>query len=153
MKKRDDAFTLIELIVIILILAMIAFAMRSVRMSSLVNLNAQAQALVSDIRYTQNLAATRGIRYYLIITSSTTYSILDINGNNVKNYSLGTGITFGDLTNLPNSLVAFDEQGTPYSNTLVPGSPLNANASIILNASDGSSRTITIIQTTGQVSS
>jgi len=153
-KKRSEAgFTLLELVIVIIVLAILAATISPMWPYKTINLNIQARALVSDIRYTQNLAVTRGVRYYLTLTSSTTYRILDLNGGNITNYTLGSGITFGTLTNLPNSLIAFDGQGTPYSNTTIPGTPLAANATIRLNASDGSNTTVTITQITGQVSS
>lgn len=145
-------FTLIELVIIIVILAIVTVTVRSMWPSQVINLEAQTRAFVADIRYTQNLSETRGVRYSLTITSPTTYTIQDFNGANVKNYGLGSGISFGNLTNLPNSLIAFDGQGIPYNNTLIPGTSLTADASITLNSADGSSKTVTITQITGQVS-
>ena len=152
-KPFDAGFTFIELVITILVLAILATTIRSMWPSKAINLNAQARALVADIRYTQNLAATSGLRYSLTITSSNTYKIMDVNGGNIKNYTLGSGITFSSWTNLPNSLIAFDGQGTPYSNTSIPGTPLATNATITLTSTDGSNKTVTVIQITGQVSS
>jgi prepilin-type N-terminal cleavage/methylation domain-containing protein len=150
--RSRNGFTLIELVTVIIILSILALTVTVKWPSKVINLNAQTKAFVADIRHTQNLSATRGIRYYLIITSATTYTIRDFNGNNGENYVLGSSITFGTLTNLPNSLIAFDGQGTPYSNTSIPGTALAGNATITLNSSDGSSKIVTITQITGQVS-
>ena len=152
-QRTKSAFTMIELVVVISILAILAAITMPLWPTESINLNAQAQALVADIQYTQNLSETRGIRYHLKKTSSTTYIISDASGGNVTNYTLGSAITFGILTNLPNSLIAFDGQGAPYSNIAIPGTPLTTNAAIVLNSSDGTSRTVTITHTTGQVSS
>ena len=152
-QRSEAAFTLIELIITIIILTILAAATRAIWPTENITLNAQAQALVADIQYTQNLSETRGVRYYLKKTSSVTYTISDVNGGNLTAHTLGSGMTFGTLTNLPNSLVAFDGQGVPYSNITIPGTALTTNATIILNASNGNSRTVTITHTTGQVSS
>lgn len=152
-KRYQDGFSFIELIIVITLLGILAMSVMSMWPSNAINLNAQTRAFVADIRYTQNLAVTRGVRYYLTLSSATTYNIRDFNGGDLKTYTLGSGISFGNVTNLPNSLIAFDGHGTPYTNATLPGNLLTANATIALNASNGSSHIVTITQTTGQVSS
>ncbi len=149
--RREAGFTIIELVVVIIVLAIIAIAVFSRWPSGSINLGAQAKALVSDIRYAQNLSVTSGQRYYLRISPPATYTISNYAGSGLTTYTLSSGMTFGTLTNLPNSLVAFDGQGTPYTNLTMPGAALAATATIQLKAQDGSSTNVTITPGTGLV--
>src|SRR5690242_19243011 len=122
-KKFFAAFTLIELIIVILIAAILSYIAVTRWPGTMINLNSQAQQLASDIRYTQTLAMSRATEYTLTVTS-TSYSI-STGGTAVNNpvtgsasVTLGTGITITTPpTNLPNSSITFNSLGTPYVDT------------------------------------
>lgn len=154
--KHNTAFTLIELIVVILLAAIIS-AIAVVRWpGSRINLNAAAQQLASDIRYTQTLAMSRAQDYVLTVSSSS-YAITTGSGAAVNNpitgsatVTLSSGITITiPPTNLPNNLIAFDSQGIPQinSNTTTP----LANAAVITLTSGSNTTTVTIQPQTGRV--
>ncbi len=151
-------FTLLELILVIVVISIMAVEVLPIMSTSTtISLLAQAKQLASDIRYTQTLAMTKGQRYYLIKQSSTTYQILSSAGTAVPlvmgntTVTLNSRITFGTLTNLPNSLIEFDGRGTPYVTSASPGTALASTATIPL-VSGGNTHTVSITPQTGEVS-
>ena len=154
--KRIRGFTIIELTMVISVIGILAvFAFMSLPKTTF-TLDAQALQLESDIRYAQSLSMTKGQRYRWSKTSSTSYQVLDSGGTAVilpsgsTTVTLGTGITFGALTNLPNDLVAFDGRGIPYTTTGSPGTALAATALIPLTAG-GQTKTVSITPQTGRM--
>ena len=156
-RYQHDGWTLIELIVVVVLISIIGTYSYFSMQSATINLGAQASQLASDIRYAQAQAMTKGQRYRWVKTSSTTYQIQNSTGMAIPlaqgstTAVLGTGIVFGSIVNLPNSLINFDGQGTPYVDTSVPGTALSSNATIAL-VSGSETRTVTIAAGTGSVS-
>jgi len=156
--NKIDGFTLIELTVVITILSIITLAFMISFSKTVINLNAQAELLASDIRYTQNLAITHGQRYRFVLNSpsANSYRILNENGTvenlayGASSASLGSGISFGAITNLPNSLINFDTLGIPYTDTASPGNKLNTTATISIT-SGGTTKILSITPQTGRV--
>lgn len=155
--KRSQGFSLIELVMVIAVMAIIGVVSFLQWTGTNINAGAQAKQLAADIAYTQSLAMTKGVRYYLIITGGNTYQVRNASGTaqamalGNTTTTLGTGITFGSLTNLPNNLICFDGKGAPYTTSTTPGTALDATASIPLVTSS-STRTVSIAPTTGNVS-
>ena len=154
--KRNTAFTLIELIVVILIAAILAAIAVARWPGGRINLNATAQQLASDIRYTQTLAMSRAQDYRLNVTAST-YSITTGGGTAVNNpitgsanvaLPSGTTITISP-TNLPNNLIAFDSQGIPYTDSTTAATL--GSAAVITLTSNSLTTTVTIQPQTGRV--
>lgn len=154
---NQRGFTLIELAIVIIVIAIIGVVSFMKWTGTDINVGGQAKQLASDISYTQSLAMTKGVRYYLIITGTNTYQIRNASGSaqtlamGNTTVTLNTGITFGSLTNLPNSLIAFDGKGAPYTTASSPGTTLSGTATIPLITSS-STRTVSIAPTTGYVS-
>jgi type II secretory pathway pseudopilin PulG len=122
--KNIHGFYFVEFIVTIVILAILSTVVIVRWPGETINLNAQAQQLASDIRYTQSLAMTHGQRYRLNLVSTNQYTITTIGGTALNHpvtgsttTTLGTGIIYGTFTNLPNNLIAFDGAGIPYTNS------------------------------------
>ncbi|HSW70883.1 MAG TPA: GspH/FimT family pseudopilin, partial [Gammaproteobacteria bacterium] len=121
-----------------------------------IHIGAEANQVANDLRYTQALAMAKGQRFYLQLSSTTTYRIVSNSGISVVNAMGGTtttlmnGLSFGTLSNLPNSLLAFDSNGTPYIDTASPGTALAATASIPI-VGGGKTATISITPVTGRV--
>lgn len=150
-------FTLFEVVMVVLIMSVLAVVTFVRWPGYSLNVGAQAQQLASDIRYTQALSMSTGQRYYLqITTGSRLYQIKNEAGtaitlpNGANSVTLGTGISFGTLTNLPSSLIAFDGVGTPYVTTGSPGTALSATATIPL-VSSSLTQTVSISAGTGRV--
>lgn len=154
--SKQNGFTLIELIVVISLISILAAGVYLNWPGSTMNLAAQTRQLANDLRYTQALSMTTGQRYRLVRTSSNTYQILNSSGSAMvlmgrTTITLASGITFGSLTNLPNSLVAFNGLGAPYTDTGNPGTPLSTTATLSLTT-NGETRTVSITPETGRVS-
>jgi prepilin-type N-terminal cleavage/methylation domain-containing protein len=139
MDKRSQGFTFVEMIMVMVIISILAVSLMLNTPSSGINLGAQVNQVLNDIRYTQALSMTRNQRFRFVITGST-YQILNAAGTAIilargnTTATLGTGITFGTLTNLPSSLVNFDGYGTPYTTAASPGTALATAATIPLKA-------------------
>jgi MSHA pilin protein MshC len=148
-------FTLVEMVVVILIIAVLSgsYALISYQPAPL-ELTAMAQQLASDIRYTQSLSMTKGVRYRLQSTTSTNYQIVNASGTAItmalgsNTITLGSGISIASATNLPDGLIAFDGWGTPYVDTA--NTLLTATAVITL-IQDSQTQTVSITPGTGRV--
>ena len=155
--NKVNGFTLIEVIIVVLAIAILAIYPLIKWPGTSINLDAEAERLASDIRYAQSLSMTKGDRYQFVRTSSTTYQIRSSTGTPVllgqgsTTVTLNSGITFGTFTNLPNNLVFFDGAGTPYTDNNSTPTALSATASIPITAG-GNTQTITITPETGSIS-
>lgn len=153
-KALMSGFTLIEIVIVIAIIFVLAVVAMPKWSIGAFNLGGQVSQLMSDLRFAQNLAMTKGARYYWIKTSGNTYQIRDSAGNPVQlafgntTVTLSSGITFGSLVNLPNALINFDGQGVPYTNLSSPGTKLSATAQIPLTV-NSTTLTVSVSPTTG----
>ena len=154
--RKVTGFTTIELVIVITVIGIVSiFALTSL-MDQVINVEAQAQQLVADLRYTQALSMTRGQRYRWVRVSSTTYQILNAAGTamllprGTTTVTLNGNTAFGTLTNLPNNLIAFDGLGAPYVDSATPGTALATNATIPLTAGTNT-ETVVITPGTGRV--
>ena len=147
-------FTLIELIFVILLLSIIGIVLLPQWTASSLSLEFEARRVLSDIRYVQALSMMSGQRYRFVKLSSTSYQLTNESGtavllpSGVTQITLPTGMTIGSLSNLPNNLVAFDSQGSPYVNTTLPGTALSSTAIIPLSMGS-QTRSIQITSETG----
>jgi prepilin-type N-terminal cleavage/methylation domain-containing protein len=157
--KQGSGFTLIELVVTLVVVSLLAlFVSTNTTLYQLQGINASAAAeqIANDIRYTQALAMTKGQRFYWTKISSTSYQINSAAGTaallsgGTTTVTLTGGASLGTLSNLPNSLVAFDGTGTPYTTSSSPGTVLSAQASIPVTSA-GETRTVVITPGTGMV--
>jgi MSHA pilin protein MshC len=151
--KIIKGFTLIELIIVIMVLAIVSVYC-SVLFTNKPNLYAQAKLLADDLRYTQSLSMTHDQRYRFVKLSSTSYTIQNSSGTSIimpdeaNSVSLNSGITFGTLTGFTNTIV-FDSRGVPYADSST--TPMSATATIPLN-SGSQTISVTINPETGMVS-
>jgi len=153
-KKAAGGFSLIELVVVIAVVGILAVVVAPRWQSTPTNLEYEIRRVLNDVRYTQLLSLTTGQRYRWVRVSSTAYQIQDSSGTPIalptggSQWTLMTGASFGSFTNLPNNLIVFDSQGTPYTDTGSPGTALNATAVIQVSAG-GQTRSIQIFPQTG----
>ena len=157
MHKSVKGFTLIELIVTILLIAIIAVSVAPKWPVHSLSLSQEIRRILHDIRYTQTLSMFTGERYRWVQLSGNSYQIVNAAGIPVllptgsTILTLTNDVTFGSLINLPNNLIAFDRQGIPYINTGIPGTALSATALIpLLNG--GQTHSVTITPQTGYAS-
>jgi type II secretion system protein H len=150
----NQGFTILELVLVILILGVMATAVAPRWTGSSQTLQYEARRVLDDIRYAQAMSLASGERYRWVRTSANTYQITNQAGSAIKlahgstTVTLTNGATFGVFTNLPNSLLAFDSQGAPYTTSSLPGTALASTATIPLSNST-TTQTITITPTTG----
>jgi len=155
-RSGGRGFTIFELAISLIIVSIVATVISINWPRFTINLNAQAESLVSDIRYTQNLAMTKGERYRLVKTSPNSYQIINsadvavIMPSGSSMVTLGNKISFGNFASLPQNLIAFDGKGIPYVDTTIPSTPLKEIATIALMA-DGNTVIVTIYPETGSV--
>ena len=157
MRRIARGFTLVELIVVIVVLSILYFTLM-LYPGTLLNVAPVAQQFAQDIRYTQNLAMTRGQIFYLSIDSAKTYSIHNSTGvaqthpyTHSTTLTLGNKLTFSSITNLPNNVISFNTQGYPYTD-ITATTPLSGIATICFQlGSEG--KCIAISPGTGYVSS
>lgn len=150
-------FSIVQLIVVIIIISILAVFSVS-RWAATITPTAGAEQLASDIRYTQSLAMTHGQRFRITFIGANSYSISTITGTVVPSSVTGANTVvldnaafYGVISNLPNSLIAFDGQGIPYTNAGAT-TPLAATATIQIVVGNSAIRVIQITQTTGRVS-
>ena len=123
MAYRHAGFTLIELVMVIVLIAILAITLvpRAPSKGSL-TIAGQAQQLASDIRYVQTLSMTRGQRYCLNLTG-TGYSMTMTNCSTSVGVEHPAGVAFPitldgvtlSWTSLPGALVTFTGKGKPYA--------------------------------------
>ena len=143
-KQKSSGFTVLELVLVIVILSIVAFAVFVKTPGISVNLDAQAARLANDIRYTQNLAMARNQRYRIVFdTETSSYTIQDGAGNTDYSVTLGSGTT---LTT-PLAMVIFNNKGTPYSDDTTP---LSSTVTISLTSGEATSFVV-ITPDTGRV--
>ena len=152
MKSRG--FTLVELVVVILLLAILAFTAIPRNPGKSINLPGQAHQLAADIRYVQSLSMTRGQRYcfnltgtgYRFTTAASTCTTAVAHSTGSTSVITLDGVSLS-WTNLPNAYVIFSGEGVPYT---AAAASLGSDAVITL-AGDGGPKTVTISPVTGRV--
>lgn len=150
---KSAGFTLVELVAVLTIAVILGAAVFARLPAARINLSAQAEQLVSDLRYAQSLAMTQGARHCVEI-SSTSYQIkktvtnpcdtsVIFPGSPSATIGLGKGISITSAA----ATYVFDGKGSPYT---LPSTPLAAEAVVTLSGDDGS-RDVRIVPETGRV--
>lgn len=157
---KKSGFTLVELVVTLIVVAILAATFAPRLASESINVGALAEQLAGDIRYVQSLSMTEGKRHCINLTApSTSYSLTTdlllaacptavthpATGSSTVQLISGASIT--SVTNLPNGFAAFNGKGIPYTDA---ATTLAADAVITLTIGPDS-RTVSISTQTGRV--
>lgn len=148
---RQDGFSLIELVTIIVVISALIVVAAFNWPGKVLNLDAQAYQLASDIRYTQSLSMTRGQRFRIDMIADR-YTLQDQGGATYAHPVAGASAVLLDtgITLSPNSLLVFDGKGVPYTVTAIPGTPMAADVTIVLSGG-GETRQLLVSAQTGRV--
>ena len=150
-KTRLYAFTLIELIVVMIIIGItVLVAVPMVGDNSDIRLGAAANQITADLRYSQTCAITR--RKPSPVTFSTadnTYLTQNENGDFSINHT-DKKLNIQSASFDGSNTIWFDHMGTPYSGDVVDGTPL-LNGTIIIQSGD-KEMTINVEPVTGKIS-
>jgi prepilin-type N-terminal cleavage/methylation domain-containing protein len=159
MYRLKKAFTMVEIIVVVIILSiasLIAIPMLSSAASTQVR--SAANVLAADIEYAKNLAISRQKDYSIVFdVANNTYEIQDENANvidhpmtgrsyivNFANESRLSRVTIGSVSFDSSDTLTYDYLGSPYNGA---STPLNSGQ-IVLEADDYS-MTIEVQAVTG----
>ena len=163
----NRGFTLVELVVVLLLIAILAFVALPRLSQNTIELSSQAEQVATDIRYAQTLSMTRGAALgsqgrYCIFFTTTGYQFR----HNFNSYAApcttpvnhpatgssaaivlsgSTAVSTTNITNATGNYIEFDTKGQPTSF----GAPAN-NATVTLNATGGP-RVVVISPVTGKV--
>ncbi len=151
---KKEGFTILELVMVIVILGILAAAISFKWSKSTFGLSTQAELLVNDLRYTQNLSMSRNKQFSWEKTSANTYTIKDddnnavLNSINLATTTLAPDITFGGTVTY--NKITFDTKGVPYNGTVTSPVALTSNATIPL-VMNGKSINVIIEPETGRI--
>lgn len=130
--QRTSGFTLIELIVVILIIAIVGlFIGMKTPAITLYSLSSVTEQLRRDIRYTQTLAISLNTNYNIIL-STNSYTISPNPPNGAYTVTTPSGVTLSPMN------ISFNSMGAPGS-----------SATITITASGVGANTLTISAETG----
>ena len=157
---REKGFTLIEIILMVIIMAILAITIttnmggfRTMKVSS------AARKVASDLRYAQQLSTTKQIIHGISFTA-TGYTVYENDnpfapannpqggGDFIIDYTTGEleGITVA--TTLPNDIVKFNASGEALQED---GTPLPPALNSVTLTYQGEAKTVTIVPGTGKV--
>ena len=161
-KSISRVFTLLELVMVLLLIAILAFVVLPRQSQNTLELSGQAEQVATDIRYAQSLSMTRGAGLgsqgrYCIFFTATGYQYRNngnsyatpctvavnhpVTGSSAAIVLAGTAVSTANLTG---NYLEFDTKGQPAS-FAAPAS----NATITLSASGGP-RTVVVSPVTGK---
>ncbi|MDF1760044.1 MAG: type II secretion system protein [Coxiellaceae bacterium] len=155
--SRQAGFTAIELILVIVVIGILGtLALRPLLSSQdSMKIDAEAQRLLTDVRYVQALSMFRNQRYRLNLSNSGSYAILTPAGGAFNYFAAGgTSVTLESGTTLSkngSNYLIFDGRGAPYTSSTASGSgsALGSTYTITLTNSSGS-ETISVSAETGE---
>jgi prepilin-type N-terminal cleavage/methylation domain-containing protein len=150
-------YTLVEIVIVVMVIGILVAVVIPLWPGKSFELSAQASKLATDIRYTQHLAATRGVRYKLTRLNSTSYQIATVASPStvIETVTLSPGISLNTFP--PNNNIVFGTDGTSYYLEVralltiwIAGRPLSTP--VVLTLTDGkNTKSITVMPETGIV--
>lgn len=153
-KASQKGFTLVELAVIMVLVGIVIFVVTK-DPSKQIQVDSQAERLVSDLRFMQHLAMSENERTRVNFSSGQ-YTLTELNGStgidhpslNINVVAMPSGVTLSD--DLPSGYVVFDGLGQPYVDNGSPGTALGSTATITFT-SGSDVETVTIAPETGRI--
>ncbi len=152
--KNQLGFTMIEVVVVLIVLAVLTPFVLSRFTTSNVELIAQADVLKSHLRYAQIKAMNDTVTWGISLTNSTIYTLFktgvtpppaNLPGDTSYTHTLTNNVT---ITSGVGTSITFNEWGSPVDGS---GTPLTTDITVTLTPSQGSASTITITKNTGYI--
>ena len=149
--NKDKGFTMIELVVVLIVLAIMTPIILSRFSTSNAELIAQVDVLKSHLRYAQLMAMNDTASWGITLTNSTTYTLFktgvspppsNLPGDTSYTHTLIKGVT---ITSGVGTSFRFNEWGNPVDGSGTPLTPVT----ITLTPSQGSASNIIITKITG----
>lgn len=155
MRLNTQGFSLVELVVVMIIIAVLAATLLPRTADQVINVNAQADMIAGEVRYVQSLSMTQGQRYYIQFPSSTTYRFFAVSGTAAISHpatgtTLAIPLATGITAVMSTSVIAFDGKGIPYTNTAATTALSGVNAVITLSGGNATAA-VTVFPETGRV--
>ena len=153
---RTQGFSLVELVVVMVILAVLAATFLPRTADQVINVNAQADQIAGEVRYVQSLAMAQGQRYYIDFPTPGTYGFFAASGAVVPIPHPATGTTApiplaGGITAvMSTNVIAFDGKGVPYTDITATTALSGVNAVITLSGGNATA-VVTVFPETGRV--
>lgn len=152
-------FTLMELIIIIIVMAIIASVVFVSWPGQSVNVNTSAERLANDLRYMQYISHGRDKTYQItFVPASARYDLFEVtdSGNEAFNHpftnsneiSLPSGISLAVNSAISSDILRFDAEGEPLVGS--SGTALSSTGQITISA-DGKSAYVCVKRYTGLV--
>lgn len=130
-------FTLIELVIVMLVLAILAATALIAWPGETPGLYGSMRQLAADIRYAQSLAMSRGQRVRINFQMDR-YTLSDRTGSSPVLHPVSGGgprlLQSGTVLVASNAFLVFDGMGRPYRDAALPGARLGAHATLTLTA-------------------
>ncbi len=154
---RQAGFTVIELILVIVVIGILGtLALRPLLSDQdSIKIDAEAQRLLTDVRYVQALSMFRNERYRLNFSNSGAYAILTPAGGAFNYFATGgTSVTLESGTTLSkngSNYLIFDGRGIPYTSSSASGSGSALGSSYVITLTNSSgSETVSVSAETGE---
>ncbi len=163
-RTAANAFTLIEILIVVVILGIVALAALPMMSSAAsVQIRAAANVIAADLEYARSMAVSRGQCYSVAFDKSTeSYEVRDQTGvvvahpvrkgfNYAVNFTADTRLDKVDIQNVdfdPGSVqtITFDYLGSPYAGA---GTAAGLNAGVITLSAGAATLTINVEAVTG----
>jgi len=162
--EPDSGFTLIEILIVIVILAIAAMTVVPMMSSAAsMQIRSAANMIAADLEYAKSMAISRGQYFSVVFIDAKSYQIQDQNGSVIphpvqkgsdyiidfRNDGRLNRVDIVDADFDAANAITFDYLGSPYSGTETP-SPLNSG---VVKLQGGSiTKTITVEPVTGYIS-
>ena len=156
MRLHTQGFSLVELVVVMIIIAVLAATLLPRTSDRVINVNAQADMIAGEVRYVQSLAMTQGQRYYIDFPTATTYGFFAVSGTvAIPHPATGSPapipLAAGITAVMSTPVIAFDGKGAPYTDTTATTALSGVNAVITLSGGNATTAVVTVFPETGRV--
>ena len=157
-RQKISGFTLIEVLLVIVILAIAAVTTIPMLSSGAsMQIRSASNMIAADLEYAKSMAISRGQDYSVVFVTATESYRIEDQGNNVIPHPVKKGFDYDINFSNDSRLNKVNIENTTFSSDTITfnclGSPKNLNSDgIITLSADGMTATITVEPVTGYIS-